>query len=173
MRPMLQALCLAASAALCGAAGCATLQPPPCGASGSGPIDVSGEWKSNWGPVWLTQEGDQVTGEYYANRSGRLEGTLAGTALDFRWTEPRMRPGEGRFSFCPDNMSFSGYWGSNNAWHGTRVGTPPVAPAARPVKKAAETAADTEARPAAPAEPAPVKAKVYKPDASWDSQLVP
>ncbi|MBI5241077.1 MAG: hypothetical protein HY926_11440 [Elusimicrobia bacterium] len=173
MRRVLQVLALSASTALCGAAGCAALQPPPCNASGAGPIDVSGEWKSNWGPVWLTQEGDSVTGEYYANRSGKLEGTLAGTALDFRWTEPRMRPGEGRFSFCPDNMSYSGYWGAQNAWHGTRVGTPPAPPAARPVKKAAEARADAEERPATRAEPPPEKPRVYKPDASWDSQLAP
>ena len=184
-----------ALAALCGVCGCASTMVAQAGyGAPSGPpaLDVSGEWNTNWGPVWLTQNGSHVSGEYYANRSGKIQGTLSGYAMSFNWSEGFLMSGNGQFTFAPGNMSFQGsFWGSS-AWNGTRVGPVPAAatpapaveappsPAARkaaaggdgqPWWKRDDAKGKSEAAPDPASAPKPEKPKVPQPKSSWDSQL--
>ncbi|MDD5656197.1 MAG: hypothetical protein PHF00_02975 [Elusimicrobia bacterium] len=134
----------AALASVLWTAGCAmaptapAMPAPQCTAAGSGPIEVTGRWQSNLGPVWLSQQDGRVTGQYYDDRRSRLNGILTGTILDFNWAEPGMAPGTGRFVFCPDNLSFTGYWNDAHSWYAVRMDAPPAAS-----EKAEERRAET------------------------------
>lgn len=145
MKHLISLSSAAALASFIGIAGCAMAQPmppqPQCTAFGSGPIDITGQWQSNLGPIWLSQRGNRVSGQYYADRRGTLHGTLDGTTLDFNWSEPGMSPGTGRFVFCPDNLSFAGYWNETHPWSGLRMGAPP-SPSATPEPAAPKTRAE-------------------------------
>jgi len=93
----------------------------PAGQTGK----LSGEWKTDFGLMTLTQQGTSVTGTY-TQSSGKLSGTLSGNVLRFRW-EQSNGSGSGRFEFSNDGNSFDGGWcrcdepdRPTSNWKGTR-----------------------------------------------------
>lgn len=89
----------------------------------------TGNWNTSFGPMQLTQTGNQVTGTYAdcPNSGATISGQVTGSALDGTWTEP-CHNAQGRIHFVlsSDGNSFTGLWavGSNNpsaAWNGTRA----------------------------------------------------
>ena len=71
-------------------------------------IAISGNYASNWGAVTLSQQGDHVSGTYVF-QDGRLEGTLDGTIVRYRWTE-KDSSGRGVFVVASDG-ELIGTWG--------------------------------------------------------------
>lgn len=85
----------------------------------------SGTWKTNFGPLVLTQRGNAVTGSY-SHDGGRLTGTAKEQTLTGTWEEPTDR-GTFTFQLAPDGKSFSGSWKETSpspnqagSWNGTR-----------------------------------------------------
>jgi hypothetical protein len=85
--------------------------------------NLSGEWKTDFGLMTLTQQGTSVTGAY-GTSGGRLSGTLSGNVLRFRW-EQSNGSGSGRFEF--KGNTFDGGWcrcdnpdGMTSNWKGSR-----------------------------------------------------
>lgn len=85
----------------------------------------SGTWKTNFGPLALTQLGDAVTGSY-SHDGGRLTGTAKGGVLTGTWVEPTDR-GTFTFRLSADGRSFTGSWKETHpdprqggSWNGTR-----------------------------------------------------
>jgi hypothetical protein len=79
-------------------------------------------------PLTMQQSGVQVTGQYQGN--GKIEGTVSGRVLRFRWQSDR-GTGSGRFIMEEKNYSFSGTYnrGSNpddveSTWSGQRPSGP-------------------------------------------------
>ena len=71
-------------------------------------IAVSGAYTSNWGAVTLHQQGDHITGTYVF-QDGRLDGTLDGNMLRYKWTE---KDGSGRGVFVvASDGELIGTWG--------------------------------------------------------------
>ncbi len=90
--------------------------------------DFTGLWLTTFGPLDLTQEGDHVRGSYQgAGGAGRLEGTIAGHRLTFRYEEPAEQ-GEGFFElrrygqfagrYCPDGQGRWFDWQGSREWDG-------------------------------------------------------
>jgi hypothetical protein len=74
----------------------------------------------------LQQRGNRVTGAYIPF-NGRIEGTVSGQTLRFKWTQEGGVSGSGKFSMIKSDQSFTGSFrtdGSANAaetaWNGTR-----------------------------------------------------
>jgi hypothetical protein len=89
----------------------------------------TGQWKTNWGDMTLTQTGAKVTGTYTFD-SGKIEGTVSGNTLTGTWSEspsyaPPRDAGEVEFVMSADGKSFSGKWryGSEGDWGGWDGGT--------------------------------------------------
>lgn len=81
----------------------------------------SGTWDSDWGPMELSQSGNQVTGTYEHN-GGRITGTLSANTLSGTWSETPTYTapddaGDFTFTLAADGKSFSGEW-----WYGSRSG---------------------------------------------------
>jgi hypothetical protein len=83
--------------------------------------DADGE-KIEMHPV---QNGNHVTGTYNF-QNGRLEGTIIGNVLRFKWTQDNVK-GAGRFILSGDGTSLSGHWSYTNDpdirrvdWYGLR-----------------------------------------------------
>lgn len=68
---------------------------------------VTGNWNTNWGPMWLTQTDAAVNGTYRNN--GRMEGTVSGNVFRGTWSDSR---GAGTFTLplSIDKDSFDGPW---------------------------------------------------------------
>ena len=98
-------------------------------APGSGNFD--GVWQTAFGTlrtrITLRQSGNRVTGTY-TWADGKIEGTVTGNVLRFKWTQSNGRKGAGHFILKPDGKSFEGYWSytddpdnkSGGSWNGTR-----------------------------------------------------
>lgn len=102
-------------------------------------VDVTGEWRTDFGNMTLKQENGKVTGNY-SYRGGRInvriEGTIGGNVLTGSWSEsPSYAPPESagyfRFTFTKDSFAgtyaqgFSTGYGERK-WTGTRIpGTGP------------------------------------------------
>src|SRR6185369_17066484 len=76
-------------------------------------------------PTAPQPEGDKVTGAGIPD-SGKIEGTLTGNILRFKWTSDG-RKGSGRFVFDKSEMAFSGTYTNSDdpekvdgVWNGTR-----------------------------------------------------
>lgn len=85
----------------------------------------SGTWKTNFGPLVITQRGNAVTGSY-SHDGGRLTGTVRGQSLTGTWVEATDQ-GTFAFQLAPDGKSFSGSWketapspNQGGHWNGTR-----------------------------------------------------
>lgn len=91
------------------------------------PSPLAGVYQTHFGRLRLIVTGDRVRGRYAQDGAlGTLEGTLAGDALTFRWTEAGSS-GDGEFSFAADRSGFTGRYrvgedGAWKPWNGTRVG---------------------------------------------------
>jgi len=157
--------------------GCAGVAPVGSGADCAASADFSGEWDSNWGPLWLEQSGSRVTGQYYADRRGRLEGAVCGSDLTFNWKEGGLS-GRGRFSMAPGGAAYSGSFRMmlrNYAWNGSRKTAPreKSAPERGMAAAAPAESAEAAAEPKKESEPAykPKPKPEFKPDPSLDDQL--
>jgi hypothetical protein len=74
----------------------------------------------------LQQRGNRVTGVYIPF-NGRIEGTVSGQTLRFKWTQEGGVSGSGRFSMIKSDQSFTGSFRTDGsakavetAWNGTR-----------------------------------------------------
>ena len=57
----------------------------------------AGAWLTTFGEMTLEQHGTKITGVYhYGNTEGRIDGSMSGDALQFRYNEPNEH-GEGQF----------------------------------------------------------------------------
>jgi hypothetical protein len=96
-------------------------------AGSTSPVSFTGTWKTNWGPMEITQKGSQVMGHYTGQYKGIIEGTVAGNRLDFTWSQPNGEFGKGYFIISDDGSSIRGSWGIKDSnsdggpWTGTRV----------------------------------------------------
>lgn len=90
----------------------------------------SGSWESNWGPMEITQSGNQVTGTYTHN-DGRINGTVSGNTLTGMWSEAPTYSlpndaGDLVFTFAADGKSFTGNWrygSGTGTWDGSWTAT--------------------------------------------------
>ena len=67
----------------------------PSGSRNPGSLpDLTGDWDTNHGVVYLDQKGDRVTAEFdfQGKRDNRLEGILRGTVLEVTLTQPSFPP---------------------------------------------------------------------------------
>lgn len=93
--------------------------------------ELSGTWKTNWVDLFLTQSGTIVTGSY-DYKGGKLEGTIVGNRLDYKWTQNNGKKGKGYFIISDDGKSISGRYGYNDdnasagEWTGRKVESPLV-----------------------------------------------
>ncbi|HYE82507.1 MAG TPA: S-layer homology domain-containing protein [Clostridia bacterium] len=94
-----------------------------------GAYSWTGEWKTSWGDMTLTQTGEKVTGTYTFD-SGKIVGTVSGNVLTGTWSEsPSYSPphdaGEVEFVISEDGKSFTGKWryGSEGDWGNWEGGT--------------------------------------------------
>lgn len=84
-----------------------------------------GLFKTNYGPLQLTQEADRVTGHYRGASVGTLEGTIKQGRLHYTYTETSAS-GEGWFELSDDGMHLQGQWRAKGGstfkpWTGSRV----------------------------------------------------
>jgi hypothetical protein len=88
----------------------------------------SGSWDTNWGRIEMTQKGSKVMGHYAGQFSGIIDGTVAGSRLNFTWSQPNGQYGKGYFDISPDGSTITGSWGieesdsNGGSWSGTRAG---------------------------------------------------
>jgi len=84
---------------------------PLSAATTARPLDVSGVYDSNWGPIELRQNGRDVVGMYDAHR-GALHGTLEGNMLRYEW---HSNDGKGLGVFVvATNGQLIGTWGTTD-----------------------------------------------------------
>ncbi len=118
-----------------------TSQPIPPSQIVSQP--VAGKWKTNWGEMELTVNGDYVTGGYSVDQ-GTIEGKLNGNILDGYWTEAQsgkrcavQRNGSyywGKLRFVFEGNIFRGNWSycdepiltNANQWTGEKISSIPT-----------------------------------------------
>lgn len=120
MKPRLQLLALATLLFLLRAvAPPARAEPPPA-------PSFTGQWRTTYGTMALTQEGDRVTGTYTSEGAPcTLSGRVAEGRLTFSYQEPSTK-GEGWFDLAADGRSFKGQWRPAGevawqSWSGRRV----------------------------------------------------
>lgn len=73
---------------------------------------AAGTFDSNWGEVRLRVDGARVTGDYDHN-GGRIEGTLDGNVIRYRWTEASGGAGRGVWVVGSTGV-LVGTWGTGN-----------------------------------------------------------
>jgi hypothetical protein len=127
-----------------------TVSQSPTGCS------FTGTWDTDWGPMTLTQSGNQVTGTY-EHDNGRFTGTVTGSTVRGTWSEsPSYAPpndaGDAELTLGSNCKSFSGLWrygttgawGSSASWDGTWTGSLKSAPVTQaPVTTAVTTTPTT------------------------------
>ncbi len=92
-----------------------------CVGSVHGADSFAGVWETTFGPLTLTQKGDEVKGTYPL---GTLQGKVEKNKLTFTYKE-RDAAGEGWFELAQDGKSFEGKWRQTGdkewqAWTGRR-----------------------------------------------------
>ena len=93
------------------------------------PLQISGTWETNFGPLTFTQDGNSISGTY-THDSGKIEGKLEGNALRGKWSEspsyaPTHDAGDFEFVFSEDVKTFSGNWRygfEKDTWDGVWTG---------------------------------------------------
>jgi RNA polymerase sigma factor (sigma-70 family) len=86
-----------------------------------------GTWKSTYGAMTLTLDGNKVSGSYEMDgKHCLIEGSVSGNRLEFTYQEPNAR-GEGWFELSINGQSFSGKWRVDGSdvwrdWTGERQG---------------------------------------------------
>lgn len=90
----------------------------------------TGLWKTSYGRMRLTQNGDTVRGIYSFGGNATIEGTVDGRTLKFKYEQPDGEKGEGTFELSEDARNFSGTWQTAAAkggaaapgkWTGSRI----------------------------------------------------
>ncbi len=86
----------------------------------------TGTWQTDYGPLKMQQQGDQVTGSY-DNDTATISGTVSGNKLIGIWQDPGSS-GDLEFTLSADGKSFTGKWryagegaGAWRQWNGTKV----------------------------------------------------
>ena len=93
----------------------------------SAPIqNFSGVWKTTYGMMRLTQQGNAVEGCYMFSGTARISGTVNGDKFAFKYREPDGTAGAGEFKLSAERDRFEGTWKADgaktvDAWTGTRV----------------------------------------------------
>ena len=91
--------------------------------------NFSGNWKTNFADLTLSQSGHQVSGSY-AYKGGRLNGTVSDNRLDYTWTQQDGKKGRGYFTISADFQRIDGRYGydednsSAGLWTGSRASAP-------------------------------------------------
>ncbi len=110
-------------------------QPPAAklGFKGRGPCDCTGQWKTNWGAMTLTQNPNNTITGQYTHDSGKIDGVISGNSFSGRWSEaPSYQdPNDGglvELNLAPDCLSFTGRWKygttgdwKENNWSGDKI----------------------------------------------------
>ncbi|MGL4346083.1 MAG: hypothetical protein ACRCTE_12875 [Cellulosilyticaceae bacterium] len=81
---------------------------------GPNPLNVTGPWDTNLGPLMLTLTGNTVTGTF-TNAKIKLTGKIIGNVYIGRWSSPNSyscpyEAGTFRIVFTPNNTRFKGNW---------------------------------------------------------------
>lgn len=100
--------------------------------AGSGGCSFTGGWDTNWGEMFLVQNGSNVTGTYTYD-DGRINGTVSGLTMSGMWSEnadenayePPDNAGDAIFNLSTDCKSIDGLWryGSEGEYSGDWSGT--------------------------------------------------
>ena len=98
-----------------------------------------GDYQTNYGPIRLTQEGDQVYGCYDdSNGAAYLWGTATGRVVQLSWSQPDRREGTATFAVTRDERRLWGIWFEGGVlrgeWSGPRV-PPNQGPKCTPARK--------------------------------------
>lgn len=90
--------------------------------------NFSGHWFTTFGRMLLEQRGAKVTGTYrYGTTEGRIEGSVRGSVLGFRYSEPRetgtgdfrlLRAGKFAGSYTPRGEKTARPWEGHKDWDG-------------------------------------------------------
>jgi hypothetical protein len=106
--------------------------PKPIEQTAGTSVSFVGVWKTDFGNVTATQEGNKIS-VTYTHDNGKIEGTMEGNVVKGRWSEaPSYKPprdaGEFEFVIAGDGNAFQGRWcygfeGKQwrTDWNGTRV----------------------------------------------------
>ncbi|MCX6979180.1 MAG: hypothetical protein NTV08_00230 [Verrucomicrobia bacterium] len=88
--------------------------------------NFSGVWKSSYGMMRLTQQGNAVEGCYMMSGTARVSGTVNGDRMVFTYRELDGTTGAGEYKLSAERDKFEGRWKADGgkgggAWTGTRV----------------------------------------------------
>jgi len=94
------------------------------------PLNIAGEWYTEFGKMVLKQEFNRITGTYEFG-NGRIEGIISGYTLKGFWSEEPTydcpsEKGPFEFNFSSNGNVFRGVWGyceeePKNSWIGVRM----------------------------------------------------
>ncbi|MGE5138486.1 MAG: hypothetical protein ACM3JD_03400 [Rudaea sp.] len=88
--------------------------------------NFAGTWYHNFGTMTLSQNGADVTGNYFngfAGMNGTVHGTVTGNTLNGNWSIGG-GTGQIRWVLVPGGNQFTGNWDNSNLWCGARAGKP-------------------------------------------------
>ncbi len=88
--------------------GLAALVIASAAAADAPPVNVTGQYSSNYEAVTLVQIGDRITGTYKCCGGGTIEGQLDGRTIHYRWKQPGSG-GSGVWQVSPGRLE--GTWG--------------------------------------------------------------
>lgn len=72
---------------------------------------VDGVYQSDWGNVFLTEQGSAVSGTW---KSGTVSGTREGDTIRYTWYNGTILGGHGYWEVSPDCSRLSGPWGTGD-----------------------------------------------------------
>jgi hypothetical protein len=81
--------------------------------------DFSGVWKTTFGMMRLSQDGEKVSGCYASGGQSGITGSVQSGVLTFTYKEPSGIDGSGEFTLSDDAATFAGTWKSSNGKSGT------------------------------------------------------
>ena len=91
------------------ATGRAVAESPTTAPTTASTTNFTGEWRSTFGPMTLTQTGIAIEGRYDGATHGRVKGVLDGNKFLFKYAEAGTG-GVGWFEMADDGRSFKGRW---------------------------------------------------------------
>ena|GEM_PF-570249 len=101
--------------------------------------NLTGDWDTNHGVVYLDQDGDRITAEYdyKGKRDNRLAGTLKGATLELTFEQPSFPPplhrGRAVLTLRANGTRWDGPWydaegKQQGNWEGIKIGATPEQP---------------------------------------------
>jgi len=107
--------------------------------TGGGLPDLTGDWDTNHGVVYLNQKGDRVTADFdfKGKRDNHLEGILKGETLEITFTQPSFPPpldrGRAALKIRANGTRWEGPWldaagVTRGTWEGIKIGATPEQP---------------------------------------------